>query len=121
MLRLVRRPWRAARLAWAWFIGAKRYEVAVRTADGCIVSRVSGQRYTLMVQPVGHQVQVAIHCAGHRWLRHLATLEPMGADVLAVDVSPDEIAQAQEALVGEADRLVRAIRAAWEHGWRPGA
>ena len=86
-----------------------------------MVSRVSGERYSLMVQPVGHQVQVAIQCASHRWLRYLSSLETMGADVLAVEVSPDEIVQARDALVQEADRRVRAIRAAWEHGWRPGA
>jgi hypothetical protein len=86
-----------------------------------MVSRVDGERYTVMVRPVGHQVQVAIHCASHRWLRHLSDIEPMGADVLAVEVRPDEIAPAREALVAEADRLVRAIQAAWDHGWRPEA
>ncbi len=113
--------WHGVRRAWAWFIGARLYEVAIRTADGCVVSHVSGERYTLIVRPVGHQVQVAIHCGSHQWLRHLASVEPMGGDVLAVEVSPDEIPQARGALVVEADRLVRAIRAAWEHGWRPGA
>jgi hypothetical protein len=121
MSRSIRWLSRGAGRAWAWFVGARHYEVAARTADGCMVSRVSGEQYTLVVRPVGHQVQVAIHCSGHQWLRHLASLESMGAEVLAVEVPPDEITQAREALIREADRLVRAIRAAWEYGWRPGA
>lgn len=92
--------------AWAWFVGAKPVPPP-------------SEEYVLTVHPSGDAVRVEINCTAHQWLRHLDGLEPTGADVLAVEVSPDEIAPAREALVREADRLVRAIRAAWEHGWRP--
>ena len=108
------------RRAWAWFLGRRHYEIAVQTADGCMVSQVSRERYKLIVRPAGDRVQLGIHCTSHRWLRHLASVEPMGGDVLVVEAAPDDIPAAREALIAEADRRVQAIKAAWEHGWRPG-
>lgn len=77
--------------------------------------------YTVIVAPLGGIVRVAIHCASHPWLRHLPALTSMGADVLSVEVPPDEVRPARMALIVEADKLVQAIQTAWGRGWRPEA
>lgn len=81
--------------------------------------RDADELYVFTVRPSGEHVSVAINCTPHAWLRHLAAMEPMGAETLVMEVSPDEVGRARKELTREADRLVRAIRAAWEYGWRP--
>lgn len=100
-----------------WFLSKPPVEVRRVTADGYTISARSKERYRIVVHPRGELVHMSIDTRQHEWLHRLARLDNF--DILAIDVAPDHTEAGQQALVDEADRLVRAAKAAWEHGWRP--
>lgn len=108
--------------AWRWFIG-RRYTVCELTDSGHIESAVSEHRYRIHIEPVPDNgaVLVAINIIQHPILNRWRQAQPPAerADFLSLEVPPDEVDEAKVALVRDADRRVRAIEAAWEHGWRP--
>ena len=103
----------------AFIIGALVGQSVGRALERSCGRAVTDEQYVFTVRPAGKQVEVTLNCVPHVWLRHLASLEPMGAEQLVMEVLPENVEQARKELTREADRLVRALQAAWEHGWRP--
>lgn len=115
--RRARRRWkRFAR----WFCGRGRVKIWSRRIDSqqrpCLFSRETRAYYPVQVYPDGENVTVQIPCEQHTELRLLLH---QGDTHLVGICKPDEVEDALESLVREADKHLKAVRAARKHGWEP--